>query len=222
MNHWILSGFSSSAQIMGQHKPLNRPAAPGRGFGTRGKSSFCSPLTIATFVLQSSLPGAFINEREWERGECLTLQSFNTLLQVTYFSWDVSVFWPRAALAWVFHTVEQGGRGSITRLLLLTDARSPGHGARWNREVVAGLPRARLASYPMQEPATCKPAREEVKAGGAGALQTAAYCQGLGGERWLHGSSADCKARFSPVAGKPDGGRLRDAYASLESPTAQC
>lgn len=54
----------------------------------------------------------------------------------------------------------------------------PGTGPSGTKEVGAGLPRAHLASCPMQEPATCEPAGEEVKSGGAGGLQTAGYCQG--------------------------------------------
>lgn len=97
----------------------------------------------------------------------------------------------------------------------------PGRGV--NREVVAEFPRAQLLSCPVQEPGTWKPAREEVEAGGAGALQTAGSCYCC--SRETDGCTApELAARDTspPQLVKPDGGRLRDASPSLESAEAQC
>lgn len=102
----------------------------------------------------------------------------------------------------------------------------PRHGARWNNDVVAGLPTAQLVLCPMQEPATGKPAREEVKAGGAGGLHgTGVLLQGT----CCCGESDGCIAPqlgrrhiTPPQSVKPDGGRLEDASPSSESLVAWC
>lgn len=98
-----------------------------------GNPSFCSPVTTGTLVLQS-LSGTFVNEREWEHGECLTSSKIHykvDLCLTSPLSWDVSIFQPKAALArfslWVMEDKPTKCEGKYTRAEMLSEDRRKLH-----------------------------------------------------------------------------------------------